>query len=129
MFFAVVALLVAFGVGSSVAYAQSSQRITAEIGFPFVAGDKDLPAGKYVFELTAGGPVLLTGPGGVRAILPVITTLGRHDQDPDSEFVFDMVDGKKVLSEIWRPKKDGLLLLATKAPHEHAVMGGSNSKK
>jgi hypothetical protein len=124
-----VALLTAFQLSGALGYAQSSRKITAEIGFPFVAGDKDMPAGKYVMEVTAAGPVMVLGPGGIRAVLPVITTLGRHDQDPDSEFVFDKVNGKSVLSEIWMPKQDGLLLLATKAPHEHAVLGGSNPKK
>ena len=119
----------AFQLGGAMAYAQGSQKISAEIGFPFVAGDKEMPAGKYTLTVTDAGPVMILGPGGVRAVLPVITTLGRHDQDPDSEFVFDKIDGKPVLSEIWMPKKDGLLLLATKAPHEHAVLGGSNPKK
>ena len=61
--------------------------------------------------------------------LPVITLLGRHDKDTDPEFVFDKIDGKLMLSEIWIPGQDGLLVLATKGPHEHAVLGGSNPKK
>lgn len=126
---AFVALVAAFQLAGTAAYAQSPQRITAEIGFAFVAGGKDLPAGKYTVEVTPAGPVMISGPGGARAVMPVITTLGRHDQDPDTEFVFDKVDGKPVLSEVWMPKRDGLLLLATKGPHEHAVLGGSNPKK
>jgi hypothetical protein len=128
-FLAFVALVAVFQLSGALAFAQGSQKIVAEIGFPFVAGDKDMPAGKYTIEVTAAGPVMLLGPGGVRAVLPVITSLGRHDQDPDSEFVFDKIDGKSVLSELWLPKRDGLLLLATKAPHQHAVLGGSNPKK
>jgi hypothetical protein len=61
--------------------------------------------------------------------MSVITTLGRHDLDKDPEFVFDKVDGKLLLSEIWVPGKDGLLVLATKGPHGHAVVGGSNPRK
>jgi hypothetical protein len=122
----IMALVVVFVMGGATARAQS---ISAEIGFAFVAGGKDMPAGRYAVEVTQAGPVMLTGPGGARAVLPIITTLGRHDQDPDMEFVFDKVDGKSVLSEIWMPRKDGLLLLASKGPHEHAVVGGSNPKK
>jgi hypothetical protein len=89
-----------------------------------------MAAGRYTIEATTpAGPVLLTGAGGFRMLIPVITMLGRHDQDPDAEFVFDKIDGKAVLSEVWPPLKDGFLLLATKGPHEHAVVGGSNPKK
>jgi hypothetical protein len=129
VFFGVVALLLAVQMGGAVAYAQTAQKVSAEIGFPFVAGDKEMPAGKYAITVTEGSPVMMVGPGGVRAVLPVITTLGRHDQDPDSEFVFDKIEGKSVLSEIWLPKRDGLLLLATKTTHEHVVLGGSNPRK
>ena len=118
--------VVAFVVGGAVAYAQST---SADIGFPFVAGGKEMAAGKYAVEATASGQVSLTGPDRGRVLLPVITMLGRHDLDADSEFVFDKIDGKLVLSEVWMPGKDGLLLLATKGLHEHAVLGGSNPKK
>jgi hypothetical protein len=126
VFLTVVALVMAFELGGAMAYAQS---IHAEIGFPFVAGGKEMAAGKYTIEVTTAGTVLLTGAGGSRMLIPVITMLGRHDQDPDAEFVFDKIDGKTVLSEIWMPRKDGMLVLATKGPHEHAVVGGSNPKK
>ena len=124
-----VAAAMIFTLGSGLAQAQSSQKIVAQIAFPFVAGDKDMPAGKYVIEVTDAGQVMIVGPGGIRAVLSVVSRLGRHDQDPDSEFIFDKIDGKSVLSEIWLPKKDGLLLLANKAPHEHVVLGGSNPSK
>ena len=126
VFLTVLAFVVAFELGGAMAYAQS---IHAEIGFPFVAGGKEMAAGKYTIEVTTAGTVLLTGAGGSRMLIPVITMLGRHDQDPDAEFVFDKIDGKTVLSEIWMPRKDGMLVLATKGPHEHAVVGGSNPKK
>jgi len=128
VFVTIVALVVAFVVGGAMAYAQN---VSAEIGFPFVAGGKEMAAGKYTVAMTADRErmVVLTGPGGLQVMMPVITTLGRHDLDPDAEFVFDKIDGKAVLSEVWMPRKDGLLLVATKGRHEHAVVGGSNPKK
>jgi hypothetical protein len=123
------ALVMLLHLGGAVAYAQSPQRIRAVVSFPFVAGGKELPAGTYTVEVTPAGPVMITGTDGARAVMPVITTLGRHDQDPDAEFVFDKIDGKSVLSELWMPKRDGLLLLASKGPHEHIVLGGSNPRK
>ena len=61
--------------------------------------------------------------------MSVITLLGRHDKDMDPEFVFDKVGGKLLLSEIWGPGMDGVLVLATSGPHQHAVLGGSNPRK
>lgn len=123
------AFVMAFQLSGALAYAQTSQRITAEIGFPFVAGGKEMPAGKYSVLAEPGRPLEFAGQDGTRVLLNVITTLGRHDQDPDSEFVFDKIDGKPVLSEIWMPRRDGFLVLATAKPHEHTVLGGSNPKK
>jgi len=128
VFLTAVALVVVFVVGGAMAYAQN---VTAEIGFPFVAGGKEMASGKYTVSVTEDRDrmVVLIGPGGLQVIMPVITTLGRHDKDPDAEFVFDKIGGKAVLSEVWMPTRDGLLLVASKGRHEHAVVGGSNPKK
>jgi hypothetical protein len=126
VFVTAMALAVAFVMSGALAYAQG---ISAEIAFPFVAGGKALPAGKYGVEVTANFQLQLTGPAGERVFMPVITMLGRHDKDTDAELVFDKLDGKAVLSEVWMPGKDGFLLVATKGPHSHAVVGGSNPRK
>jgi hypothetical protein len=123
------ALLMALPFGGALTHAQSSRNVVADIGFAFVAGDKDMPAGKYTITVTEAGPLMVVGPDGARAVLRVITRLGRHDQDPDNEFVFDKIDGKSVLSEVWLPRQDGFLLVATSKPHSHAVLGGSNPRK
>jgi hypothetical protein len=131
VFTTIAALVVAFVVGSAVAYAQA-QPVTADITFPFVAGGKEMAAGKYTFEVTPARAVVvrgLGGPGTSGVVLPIVTLLGRHDKDTDPEFVFDKINGKLLLSEVWMPGKDGLLVLATKGPHEHAVSGGSNPTK
>jgi hypothetical protein len=121
------ALVVAFIMGGAMAYAQGA---VAEIGFPFTAAGKEMPAGKYSVNVAANfQEVQLTAPDRSRVIMAVLTVLGRHDKDTDPEFVFDKVDGKLVLSEVWLPGQDGLLLVATKGPHSHAVVGGSNPRK
>jgi hypothetical protein len=61
-------------------------------------------------------------------ILVPVTRLGRHDKDADPELVFDKTGGKLILSEVWFPRMDGFLLVATSEPHEHAVVGGSNPR-
>lgn len=123
---AILALVAAFHLGGAAA---SAQTITAQVDFPFVVAGKDVPAGRFSVEMPMTGPVVFTGPGGSRIILAVVTSLGRHDRDADAEFVFDKVGGKLILSEVWAPNRDGLLLVATKEQHEHAVVGGSNPRR
>jgi len=122
----IVALVLVSLAGAAMA---SAQTVSANIPFSFVAGGKDMPAGKYNIEITSGGPVTLVGPGTGSIVMSVITLLGRHDKDMDPEFVFDKVGGKLLLSEIWGPGMDGVLVLATSGPHQHAVLGGSNPRK
>jgi hypothetical protein len=111
------------------AIAQAQDRAVVDIGFKFMAAGKAMPAGKYSVEVSSGpgGRVTLTGPENV--MLPVITQLGRHDNDKDPELVFDKINGQLLLSEVWLAGKDGLLLLATKESHEHHVLGGSHPSK
>jgi hypothetical protein len=112
--FVVVSLL-----GSVAAFAQG---FTAEIGFSFIAGGKDMPAGKYTIERTAGGPLVLTGPDGSRSTMPVLTTLARVAPEKNPRLVFDKVGTESRLSEVWVPGKDGLLLVATSESHVHTVV-------
>ena len=121
-----VALVVAFVMGGAVAHALTA---VAEITFPFTAGGKEMPAGKYSVDVAGDFQLRLTGPGGEKILMPVITLMGRHDRDDDAELVFDKVGGKTLLSEVWMPGLDGYLLVATSAPHDHAVVGGSNPRK
>jgi hypothetical protein len=121
------ALVAALYLGGGVALAQT---VTANVDFPFIANGQNLPAGTYSVEIPASGPVVLSGPGGKRVILSVVTYLGRHDRDADPEFVFDKSGDKVELSEVWPSGgRDGILILATAKPHTHAVVGGSNPRK
>lgn len=120
-----VALLAGF---PATARAQTSGKIAVD--FAFVAGKTSFPAGSYEFEVS-GNKVTLRSkdPKGESAFLSVITRLGRHDQDKESEFVFDKVNDKLMLSEIWLSGQDGYLLLSTPTEHPHRVVGGSNAHK
>jgi hypothetical protein len=108
--------------------AQSVAR--ADIGFSFVAAGKEFPAGTYEFEVTAPG-IVLRPQGGKMApvVMAVITRLGRHDTDTDTELIFDKVDGQLRLSEVWLGTSDGYLVLNTPVDHEHRVLGGSKPHK
>jgi len=121
-----VALVVVYLAGGAIAQAQS---ISADVAFPFVAGGKDLAAGKYTVEISPAGPVSLSGPNGVRVVMPVVTSLARHPQDQNAGFVFDKQNGKSILSEVWFPGREGMLLVATAGPHEHAIVPTAAAKK
>jgi len=109
-------------VGYGLAYAQTG---TVKIDFPFMANGKTLQPGTYTVTMPNDNAIAFDGPGG-KAMMVVLTMLGRHDQDTDLEVVFDVVNGKYLLSEVWFPERDGYLLLSTKQAHKHAVVGGSN---
>ena len=113
-----------------VAIASAQTRGTAKIDFPFVAGAKQLAAGAYEFEVDNGKVVVRSNdPKGATVAMIVITRLGRHDNDTDTELVFDKVSDKLVLSEIWLGNDDGYLVASTPGNHEHRVLGGSKPHK
>jgi hypothetical protein len=126
--FVATAFAVAFVLTAPPVQAQTTARL--KIDFQFVAGGKTLEPGTYEIEATGGRVILRSTSSKAEPIsLLVITRLGRHDADPDVEVVFDKIGDKSVLSELWLPKTDGYLVLSTKEPHEHRVLGGSNPHK
>lgn len=122
MFAVIAVLVVTFVMGGAAAYAQVAKM---NIGLPFVVNGKDMPAGSYTIRVTSARAVSLKGEGDAVLVLTAVTRLGRRDKNPDPELVFDKVDGKMLLSEIWLPRRDGYLVLGTTEEHEHAVLGGS----
>lgn len=127
---AIAALVAAFSGFATGAYAQDTVPTRVNIDFPFVAGGKDMPAGNYEFSVSAGRAVVRATSGESRTVtMTVITRLGRHDADPDVELVFDKIDGKSILSELWFPGSDGYLLVHGTPDHEHRVVGGSKPHK
>ena len=112
------------------ATASAQTRGAAKIDFPFVAGAKQLAAGAYEFAVDNGKVVLRSNDSkGAMVAMIVITRLGRHDNDTDTELVFDKVNDKFVLSEIWLGNEDGYLVASTPGNHEHRVLGGSKPHK
>jgi hypothetical protein len=103
--------------------AQAQEKVTADIGFKFMAGSVAMAPGKYNIERVANGAISVRDAAGkVSAILPTITTLGRHDTHTQTELVFDVVGATTSLSEVWFGGLDGVLVLATKEGHKHQVV-------
>ncbi len=119
------------------ALAQSTQHsLTGNIPFEFSAGNKVLPAGSYGFAVsrnTSGfSMVTVTGGAAGKIVMPVLTRLGGSFDPADAKLVFDNVDNKHVLAEVWMPGEDGLLLQNTSKEHSHqtilVAVSGPSSK-
>ena len=123
------AVFVGLALSGTTAHAQVS-RANVTLEFAFSAAGQELPAGRYSLEAQPGRVVVRLESGKASPVLlPVITRLGRHDNDAEPELIFDKVGGKLHLSELWLPGSDGYLLLATASEHDHAVHGGPKSRK
>ncbi len=111
------ALLLILGICASLAYADT---VVADIQFPFMAGGKEYPAGKYQIDTGAQMEELIlrseaTGKGG---LLPFTTRLSQREPDK-TELVFDKAGDKYYLSEIYMPGIDGFELKGASGKHTH----------
>jgi cytochrome c5 len=107
----------------TVASAQGQSGLRANVPFAFEAGGKALPAGQYQFKLPAHDQVLeVSSPTQVVARLHIITQLGRSSFTMDAGLVFDTFEGHHVLSEVWMPGQDGLLVHSTSKQHTHEMV-------
>lgn len=122
------ALLLLLGIGASLVYADT---VVADIQFPFMAGGKEYPAGKYEIETSASMEELTlrsvaTGKGG---LLPFTTRLAQREPDV-TELVFDKAGDKYYLSEIYMPGIDGFGLKGAPGKHTHVkIKAGKTGKK
>jgi len=99
--------------------------ITANVPFPFQVESKTLPAGDYQFEIDRmSRTVNIHGPERSSAIVAFITTLATapHTSATDTHIVFDKVGNTYALSELWEVDAEGVLVYATKGPHEHHIL-------
>ncbi len=101
-------LVTFFAVG--LAFTQTEEAMRFEIPYEFVVGSKVLPAGKYTFSVDTSG-LTVQSADSAKIHGTVITRLsGPADFRRDGSLVFDKTDNGRVLSEVWMPGMDGLLL-------------------
>lgn len=90
---------------SASVYAQSDERVIADIPFAFVAGEKTLPAGEY--EIKRGMPntpdvLLIRSEDNNRNAIFVMAEEAQAARTPDkTELVFNQVGDTYFLSKIW----------------------------
>lgn len=103
------------------AYGQGRTVLRAHVPFPFEAGKASIPAGNYQFRLNIPRQSLeISGGQGRPVRLQFITTLGGSSLFRDAGLVFDIYEGKHVLSELWIPGQEGVLVSSTSKEHQYA---------
>lgn len=111
-------------------------QMIVDVPFKFEAGGKAFPPGQYSIEIKADGGIgLRPAPNGVEI---VIAAKERRKQParsvPQPELVFDKVGNFEpsfseyvtdyLLSEVWLPGTDGVVVLTTTSKHEHQTVTG-----
>jgi hypothetical protein len=110
-------------------YAQTRHPQYANIQFKFLAGEKELPPGRYKIsqDIEAAPYVTIRSMADNSMVqLQVHTQLARQGapgmDDRKVRLVFDRVGDTRYLSEIWLPGQDGLLVHGTTGDHQHEVV-------
>jgi hypothetical protein len=134
---ALAALIVLAAAGAVPASAQA----TFKIPFKFEAAGKKLPAGEYLVSRAEGGQVRLRQDvKGIDLTVPSKGALTPPDPPPaEPQLVFDAVGNFEpsyteyftvyLLSEVWLPGGDGLLIHATKGAHKNELVKGTVADK
>jgi len=105
------------------AHGQEVTSLRANVPFAFEAGDKSLPAGTYQFKVhRADRYLVISGANPPVVRLQIITDLSGFSVFRDAGLVFNTYEGKHVLSEIWIPGQDGVLVSVTPKQHTHDMV-------
>lgn len=128
--FLVLSLLIIGGVTAQ-AQIEPDTTIDANIPFQFVAGNKTLPAGKYVIRQvddTENSPnsILIRSADGKTTAVFNTTNAGQTNPAKQSEIIFDNVGGTYFLSQIFAEGENGGLQ-AVESKKEKKMKAGGNT--
>jgi mono/diheme cytochrome c family protein len=118
-------LVTFFAVG--LAFGQRGQGMRIDIPYEFTVGSKVLPAGTYTFSMDNIGLRVesTTTSGAFHAV--IITRLGGPTElFRDGSLVFDKTGGGHILSEVWIPGTDGILLHSNPKNYSREALLASN---
>jgi cytochrome c553 len=115
-------LVTFFSVGP--AFGQTEQRGRFEIPYEFTVGSKVLPAGTYTFSVEQSSLRVqsATSGSGVHFALIITWLSGPAEFLREGSLVFDKTDGGHILSEVWMPGRDGILLHSNPKNHRRDVL-------
>ena len=122
---AMVAAMVACA-GGTASRAAAQDMLIANVPFAFTAAGRAYDAGKYELLVTDNSQMVeLMGPAKNTGVAEVITRIAepvKRSAASDGRLVFDKMDGKYVLSEMWLPQEEGYLLHTTPTAHSHETV-------
>lgn len=113
-------LVTVFTVGF--AFAQQGVVMRVNIPYEFSVGSKALPPGTYALTVNDREFGIQSATNGATH-LRIITQLGGPTEFfRDGALVFDTTGGGHILSEVWIPGADGILLHSSPGRHNHQVL-------
>jgi cytochrome c5 len=124
--------LLAFGLFTFLAVGPvfgQAHSLKADVPYSFNVGSKVLPAGTYTFSMPTDNPAWIEVQPATGSALRarIVTRLGGPTQFQDGSLVFDKTDSTRVLSEVWIPGADGILVHAMPKGHTHDILMSSGS--
>jgi len=108
-------------------HAQQRNLLRVQIPYAFSAGGKDFTAGQYELRVTQQNEQVIrvtSSDGKNGALVNVLTrTAGAiHTTPTDAHVVFDVLDGRHILAEVWFPEQDAYILNVLKEKHTHEII-------
>jgi mono/diheme cytochrome c family protein len=119
------AFIVFMFVTGGLAFGQA-QSMRFEVPYKFAFGPKALPAGTYTFSVDQSGFLSLkSATSGPFRALAITRLSGPAELFRGGSLVFDKTNGDRILSEVWIPGTEGLLLHKIPKDHGRDVLLGS----
>ena len=121
LFVAAAVAAVLIGLVGGVASAQVANKATFQVPFSFTVGGKEMPAGKYEWQVLGSGVGAVTirnADTGQTTLVKAMTRLA----DPggsEPQIVFDKVENVRYLSEVHFPGIDGFEIAGAPGEHSH----------
>jgi cytochrome c553 len=112
-------LVTFFAVGPT--FGQKAPFVRAEIPYEFTVSSKVLPAGAYTFSVDDSGLRVQSASGDVIHALIIARLIGPSQFLREGSFVFDRTGGGRILSEVWIPGEDGMLVHSNPKSHSQEV--------
>jgi mono/diheme cytochrome c family protein len=108
------------------AFGQTGEVMQVEIPYEFTFASKVLPAGTYTFSVNNFQLTARSATSGVSRA-PIITRLGGPTELlRGGSLVFDKTGGGHILSEVWMPGADGILVHSNPKNHSPDILLASN---